>query len=422
MVVNLSRFAQAVELDLAEFAGTQPRELFSQNRFPKVRTDVPYTLTVGPHGHYWLLLETAKTDVDADGVKREVPVLQGVEAYADLLSNQGARPVAKRRAAGVPADLPLVSFQGAHDPADGGAPGRAGFGGAPDASRLLWVDVAFTEGIAGNVRAAAANPAGRSGRSPPLRRADQHHRHAARRAAPCATPARTKRFQRALLALVAGRKRLRDGTHGELAGCVRPRAAQGAWKPRQGRALPRARRRAKQHVRRLQQRVFPQALPQGRGRRKPRHRTLALPHGKGRFRQRPALRRADRVPSRRERSAGAGAGDATELGRQRGRRLDPDHRRRHPVFRACHGGAHRPGGSASHGFRASAGKRLSSGIARPSRKSSAAFTPAGRNSSAAARARCTWRSPVRPRRRTRPWPPSRSRCCTSVRCCNPSAR
>ena len=57
VVVNLSRFAQAVELDLSEFAGVRPAEVFSHNAFPKVRSDVPYTLTVGPHGHFWLLLD-----------------------------------------------------------------------------------------------------------------------------------------------------------------------------------------------------------------------------------------------------------------------------------------------------------------------------------------------------------------------------
>ena len=146
MVINLSRFAQAVELDLAEFAGTQPRELFSQNRFPKVRTDVPYTLTIGPHGHYWLLLETSKTDVGTDGVKREVPVLQGVEAYADLLSS---RARGQLQNAVLPAYLPTCRWYRSKARTILRIEVRRAVpvSDAADASRLLWVDVAFTEGL-----------------------------------------------------------------------------------------------------------------------------------------------------------------------------------------------------------------------------------------------------------------------------------
>jgi len=52
VVANLSRFAQAVELDLSEYAGTQPVEVIGQQSFPPV-TDAPYVLTTGPHGFYW---------------------------------------------------------------------------------------------------------------------------------------------------------------------------------------------------------------------------------------------------------------------------------------------------------------------------------------------------------------------------------
>jgi len=45
-----------VELELNEMDGCIPREMFSQNEFPAV-SDKPYTLTLTPHGHFWLLLE-----------------------------------------------------------------------------------------------------------------------------------------------------------------------------------------------------------------------------------------------------------------------------------------------------------------------------------------------------------------------------
>ena len=55
-VNNLSRFAQYVELDLGEFAGATPIELWSCNPFPAVEQR-PYVLTLGPHAFYWLKLQ-----------------------------------------------------------------------------------------------------------------------------------------------------------------------------------------------------------------------------------------------------------------------------------------------------------------------------------------------------------------------------
>ena len=51
-VNNLSRFAQYVELDLHEFRGMIPLELYSKNCFPPIG-DLPYLLTLGPHNFLW---------------------------------------------------------------------------------------------------------------------------------------------------------------------------------------------------------------------------------------------------------------------------------------------------------------------------------------------------------------------------------
>jgi maltose alpha-D-glucosyltransferase/alpha-amylase len=53
---NLSRFAQAVELDLKQFAGRIPVELFGNARFPPIG-ELPYLLTFGPHGFFWFRLD-----------------------------------------------------------------------------------------------------------------------------------------------------------------------------------------------------------------------------------------------------------------------------------------------------------------------------------------------------------------------------
>ena len=59
VVVNLSRFVQYVELDLSEFAGSVPVEIFGNTSFPRI-TDESYFLSLSPHGFYWFLLETEK--------------------------------------------------------------------------------------------------------------------------------------------------------------------------------------------------------------------------------------------------------------------------------------------------------------------------------------------------------------------------
>lgn len=58
-VNNLSRFAQFVELDLSEFKGMIPLELWSKNCFPRVG-ELPYLLTLGPHNVLWFRMLRAE--------------------------------------------------------------------------------------------------------------------------------------------------------------------------------------------------------------------------------------------------------------------------------------------------------------------------------------------------------------------------
>jgi maltose alpha-D-glucosyltransferase/alpha-amylase len=56
-VCNLSRTAQAVELDLSAFAGRVPVELLGGSSFPPIG-QLSYLLTLPPYGFYWFLLAT----------------------------------------------------------------------------------------------------------------------------------------------------------------------------------------------------------------------------------------------------------------------------------------------------------------------------------------------------------------------------
>ncbi len=54
-VHNVARSAQAVELDLSQFAGMVPEEMFGRTPFPPIG-DLPYLLTLAPRGFFWFQL------------------------------------------------------------------------------------------------------------------------------------------------------------------------------------------------------------------------------------------------------------------------------------------------------------------------------------------------------------------------------
>jgi maltose alpha-D-glucosyltransferase/alpha-amylase len=84
VVVNLSRFSQPLEIDLARFAGAVPMEVFSRNFFPPIRKS-PYFLTIGPHGHYWFAFQSQVAKRATK--KRVAPVIEAEPRLAALLQN-----------------------------------------------------------------------------------------------------------------------------------------------------------------------------------------------------------------------------------------------------------------------------------------------------------------------------------------------
>jgi maltose alpha-D-glucosyltransferase / alpha-amylase len=55
VIVNLSRYTQPADLDLSDFKGHIPTEVFSKNKFPGIKED-NYFFTMGPHDCQWFLL------------------------------------------------------------------------------------------------------------------------------------------------------------------------------------------------------------------------------------------------------------------------------------------------------------------------------------------------------------------------------
>jgi maltose alpha-D-glucosyltransferase/alpha-amylase len=88
VVANLSRFAQAFELDLAEFAGQVPVELFGRTEFPVIERQA-YRLMLGPHAFYWFALErpgAGRASITSPPRAR-LPVLNVPAGWESVLGN-----------------------------------------------------------------------------------------------------------------------------------------------------------------------------------------------------------------------------------------------------------------------------------------------------------------------------------------------
>jgi maltose alpha-D-glucosyltransferase/alpha-amylase len=90
VVANLSRFVQFAELELQEYAGIVPEEVFGRTPFPRIG-ESSYSLSLGPHGFYWFSLpvpEAPRPDV--------VVGAGGTSAAASIPMLPSERPIAER--------------------------------------------------------------------------------------------------------------------------------------------------------------------------------------------------------------------------------------------------------------------------------------------------------------------------------------
>jgi maltose alpha-D-glucosyltransferase / alpha-amylase len=108
-VFNLSRSAQAVELDLSACAGRVPVEMLGGTSFPPIG-QLPYLLTLPPYGFYWFVLATEKAlppwhapapeplpDLRTLVLKADVKELLGAAVRGDLEQNVLPEYLPKRR-------------------------------------------------------------------------------------------------------------------------------------------------------------------------------------------------------------------------------------------------------------------------------------------------------------------------------------
>jgi maltose alpha-D-glucosyltransferase/alpha-amylase len=87
VVANLSRFAQYVELDLSQYRGSMPLELFGRTEFPRIG-DLPYLLTLGPYGFQVYALQTQRGTSAQPGETSAVPTIEVSDSWHEVLSGR----------------------------------------------------------------------------------------------------------------------------------------------------------------------------------------------------------------------------------------------------------------------------------------------------------------------------------------------
>jgi len=86
-VANLSRSAQAAEIDLAPWRGRVPFELLGRTNFPPIG-DNPYLVTLGPYGFFWLLLREPDASVEVPRTWAEFETLVVTNGWRSLLDGR----------------------------------------------------------------------------------------------------------------------------------------------------------------------------------------------------------------------------------------------------------------------------------------------------------------------------------------------
>jgi maltose alpha-D-glucosyltransferase/alpha-amylase len=89
VVANLSRFAQGVSLDLSEFRGMVPVEMFGRVELPPISNE-GYFVTLGPHSFYWFVIEPQKVPIGRErwGDGEEVPVRFVRRSWEELFEDE----------------------------------------------------------------------------------------------------------------------------------------------------------------------------------------------------------------------------------------------------------------------------------------------------------------------------------------------
>ena len=150
VVANLSRYAQACELDLREHAGAYPVEMFGATAFPQIG-EQPYRLTLGGHGWFWFQLDRRPLDISYAGASATGP--QAADAPLPELASSVPWPRLGREGSALNRVLPDLLRQRRWFGGKGRTMRRAGIAdvfalpaGTAEEASLTLVDVEYAQG------------------------------------------------------------------------------------------------------------------------------------------------------------------------------------------------------------------------------------------------------------------------------------
>jgi maltose alpha-D-glucosyltransferase/alpha-amylase len=87
-VANLSRSAQAAEIDLSPWRGRIPFELLGRTNFPRIG-EGPYIITLAPYGFYWFqLCESVESTIEDEITSQEFETLVVPQGWRSLLQGR----------------------------------------------------------------------------------------------------------------------------------------------------------------------------------------------------------------------------------------------------------------------------------------------------------------------------------------------
>ncbi len=86
VLANLSRFVQYAELDLSNYAGQIPVELFGDNEFPAIGT-APYIITLSPHNFLYFRITSAESIRGKILEKYQIPELKVKKSWLELINH-----------------------------------------------------------------------------------------------------------------------------------------------------------------------------------------------------------------------------------------------------------------------------------------------------------------------------------------------
>lgn len=85
VIANLSRFVQPVELDLSQFKGRTPIEMFGRTELHEIG-DEPYFITLGPHAFHWIILEPKRAALPASADEVPLPTVRVMNRWEEIFS------------------------------------------------------------------------------------------------------------------------------------------------------------------------------------------------------------------------------------------------------------------------------------------------------------------------------------------------